>query len=80
MYQEAVSWVRTAAILLADTLVLAAQANATRMAIARALEQFDPDLRFALKSAGFLSRDPRMVERKKPGKAKARKSFTWHKR
>ncbi|CAI5961167.1 unnamed protein product [Closterium sp. NIES-64] len=53
------------------------QAGAMRHGISRALQQFDPTYRPALKSAGLLTRDSRMVERKKPGKAKARKSFQW---
>ncbi|CAI5500020.1 unnamed protein product [Closterium sp. Naga37s-1] len=56
------------------------QAGAMRHGISRALQQFDPTYRPALKSAGLLTRDSRMVERKKPGKAKARKSFQWVKR
>ncbi|MDP0491664.1 MAG: 30S ribosomal protein S9, partial [Verrucomicrobiota bacterium JB023] len=48
------------------------QAGATRMAIARALLKFDPELRPALKAAGLLTRDPRMKERKKPGQPGAR--------
>ena len=56
------------------------QAEALRMAIAKALTQIDPDLRPALKAQGFLRRDPRMVERKKPGQPKARKRFQFSKR
>ncbi|CAI5725780.1 unnamed protein product [Peronospora destructor] len=56
------------------------QAGAVRHGIARALENFNPELRAALKKAGLLTRDPRMVERKKAGQAKARKKFQWVKR
>ena len=56
------------------------QAEALRMAIAKALTQIDPELRPALKAQGFLRRDPRMVERKKPGQPKARKRFQFSKR
>ncbi|XP_028757959.1 30S ribosomal protein S9, mitochondrial-like, partial [Neltuma alba] len=56
------------------------QVGAIRLGISRALQCWEPDLRPALRSAGFLTRDPRVVERKKPGKAKARKSFQWVKR
>eukprot|EP00897_Mesotaenium_endlicherianum_P000668 jgi/Mesen1/10601/ME000086S10138 len=56
------------------------QAGAMRHGISRALQLFEPALRPPLKAAGFLTRDSRVVERKKPGKAKARKSFQWVKR
>ncbi len=56
------------------------QAEAARMAISRALCEFDPEHRGALKKEGFLTRDPRMVERKKPGRKKARKKFQFSKR
>lgn len=56
------------------------QAGAIRHGIARALLNVDPDFRSALKSAGLLTRDPRMVERKKPGRKKARKSSQFSKR
>ena len=56
------------------------QAEALRMAIAKALTQIDPELRPALKAQGFLRRDPRMVERKNPGQPKARKRFQFSKR
>lgn len=56
------------------------QTGATRQGIARALLQVDPDFRGALKRAGFLTRDPRMVERKKPGRKKARKASQFSKR
>lgn len=56
------------------------QAEALRMAIARALCEINPEDRTALKSAGLLKRDPRMVERKKPGQKKARKRFQFSKR
>lgn len=54
--------------------------QAVRHGIAKALQLWDPEYRPALKAAGFLTRDSRIVERKKPGKAKARKSFQWVKR
>ncbi len=57
-----------------------AQAEAVRHAIARALTKVDLGLRAPLKSAGFLKRDPRAVERKKPGLRKARKRKQWSKR
>lgn len=56
------------------------QAEAVKLGIARALLQVNPDYRPALKQAGLLTRDPRSVERKKPGKKKARKSFQFSKR
>ena len=59
---------------------LAGQAGAIRHGIARALCIYDPELRPALKKEGFLIRDPRMVERKKPGRPKARKKFQFSKR
>lgn len=59
---------------------LMGQAGATRMAIARALNQLNPDQRPILKSAGFLTRDPRMKERKKAGQPGARKRFQFSKR
>jgi small subunit ribosomal protein S9 len=59
---------------------LSGQAGAVRHGISRALQLFEPDLRGILKSAGFLTRDSRVVERKKYGKAKARRSFQFSKR
>jgi len=56
------------------------QAEALRLAIARALCKIDPEHRPILKSNGLLKRDPRMVERKKPGQKKARKKFQFSKR
>ncbi len=56
------------------------QAIAARMAVARALVKIDPEFRAALKSAGFLSRDAREKERKKPGLKRARKAPTYTKR
>ncbi len=56
------------------------QAEALRMAIARALITIDPEARKELKPEGFLTRDPREVERKKPGQPKARKRFQFSKR
>ena len=53
---------------------------AVRHGVAKALQCWEPELRPALRSQGLLTRDPRVVERKKPGKAKARKSFQWVKR
>jgi small subunit ribosomal protein S9 len=58
----------------------AGQAQAVRHGIATALQNFEPDTRPATKLAGMLTRDPRVVERKKPGKPKARKSRAWVKR
>jgi small subunit ribosomal protein S9 len=57
-----------------------AQAEAMRLGIARSLIKFDEELRGELKKAGFLKRDPRIVERKKFGLKKARKSPQWSKR
>ena len=54
--------------------------QAIRHGISKALQCYEPDLRPYLKQAGLLTRDSRVVERKKPGKAKARKSFQWVKR
>lgn len=59
---------------------LSAQAEAIRMGIARALTKSQDTLRAPLKAAGYLKRDPRSVERKKPGLLKARKRPTWSKR
>lgn len=56
------------------------QTGAIRLGIARALTAFDPALRPALKKAGFLTRDPREVERKKYGKAGARRRYQYSKR
>ena len=56
------------------------QAEALRLAIARALIKIDEEHRPALKAQGFLTRDPRVVERKKPGRPKARKRFQFSKR
>jgi small subunit ribosomal protein S9 len=56
------------------------QAEAAKLGIARALIETTPELRPILKAAGLLKRDPRSVERKKPGKKKARKSFQFSKR
>jgi small subunit ribosomal protein S9 len=59
---------------------LSGQAGAVRHGLAKALTNFEPDLRPALKKEGFLTRDPRVVERKKYGKKKARRSFQFSKR
>lgn len=59
---------------------VSAQAEAIRMAIARAVEKTSPVLRKPLKAAGYLKRDQRHVERKKPGLLKARKRPSWSKR
>ena len=59
---------------------LSGQAGAVRHGLSRALTYFEPNLRPALKKAGFLTRDSRIVERKKYGRAKARKSFQFSKR
>jgi small subunit ribosomal protein S9 len=59
---------------------LSGQAGAVRHGISRALTYYEPDLRSILKVAGFLTRDSRVVERKKYGKAKARRSFQFSKR
>ena len=59
---------------------LSGQAGAVKHGIAQALSRFEPTLRLAVKQAGFLTRDPRVVERKKYGRAKARRSFQFSKR
>ncbi|HKR05330.1 MAG TPA: 30S ribosomal protein S9 [Bacteroidia bacterium] len=59
---------------------ISGQAEATRLAIARALVKINPEYKPALKANGLLTRDPRMVERKKPGQKKARKRFQFSKR
>jgi small subunit ribosomal protein S9 len=59
---------------------LSGQAGAVRHGISRALTYFEPELRSVLKKGGFLTRDSRTVERKKYGKAKARRSFQFSKR
>ncbi len=56
------------------------QAEAIRLGIARALVKLDPALKPALKERGLMTRDPRMVERKKPGQKKARKRYQFSKR
>jgi len=59
---------------------LSAQAGAIRHGVSRALIKYDETLKSALKKEGLLTRDPRMVERKKPGRPKARKRFQFSKR
>jgi small subunit ribosomal protein S9 len=59
---------------------LSGQAGAVRHGISKALTYFEPDLRPTLKRGGFLTRDSRVVERKKYGRAKARRSFQFSKR
>ena len=59
---------------------LSGQAGAVRHGISRALQNFEPELRSVLKKAGMLTRDSRVVERKKVGKHKARRSKQWAKR
>ena len=59
---------------------LSGQAGAVRHGISQALAKYEPALRVAVKAAGFLTRDSRVVERKKYGRAKARKSFQFSKR
>lgn len=59
---------------------IAAQAGAVRHALSRALIKAEPNTRATLKDAGYLTRDPRVKERKKPGLVKARKRKQWSKR
>lgn len=59
---------------------LSGQAGAVRHGLSKALTNYEPDLRGVLKRGGFLTRDPRVVERKKYGRAKARRSFQFSKR
>jgi small subunit ribosomal protein S9 len=59
---------------------LSGQAGAVRHGISKALTYFEPDLRSVLKKGGFLTRDSRVVERKKYGRMKARRSFQFSKR
>lgn len=59
---------------------LSGQAGAIKHGIAKALDEYEPELRTVLKQAGFLTRDDRVVERKKYGKAKARRSYQFSKR
>src|ERR1700758_1322583 len=59
---------------------LSGQAGAVRHGLSQALMRYEPDLRPVLKRGGFLTRDPRVVERKKYGRAKARRSFQFSKR
>jgi small subunit ribosomal protein S9 len=56
------------------------QAEAIRLGISRALVEVDPEFKTLLKAEGLMTRDPRMVERKKPGQPKARKKFQFSKR
>jgi len=59
---------------------MSGQAEAVRLAISRALIKINPDYKPALRAEGFVTRDPRVVERKKPGQPKARKKFQFSKR
>jgi small subunit ribosomal protein S9 len=59
---------------------LSGQAGAVRHGLSKALTNYEPELRSVLKRSGFLTRDSRVVERKKYGKAKARRSFQFSKR
>jgi len=59
---------------------LSGQAGALRHGISKSLTHYEPDLRGVLKKGGFLTRDSRVVERKKYGRAKARRSFQFSKR
>ena len=59
---------------------MAGQAEALRLAISRALIRVNPEYKSALKAEGFVTRDPRVIERKKPGQPKARKRFQFSKR
>ena len=59
---------------------LSGQAGAVRHGLSKALTAYEPELRAVLKREGFLTRDSRVVERKKPGRAKARRSFQFSKR
>ena len=59
---------------------IAGQAGAVRLAVARAVAEYNPALRAQLRKGGFLTRDPREVERKKYGQPKARKRFQYSKR
>ena len=59
---------------------LSGQAGAIKHGISKALNEYEPELRSILKQAGFLTRDDRVVERKKYGKAKARRSYQFSKR
>ena len=59
---------------------LSAQADAVRHGLARALVKYNEEFKKKLRQAGFLTRDPRMVERKKPGLKKARRAPQWSKR
>jgi small subunit ribosomal protein S9 len=56
------------------------QAEAVRLAIAKAIVELDPEKKPSLRAKGLMTRDPRMVERKKPGRKKARKKFQFSKR
>ncbi|KAL0847501.1 hypothetical protein Bca101_020747 [Brassica carinata] len=56
------------------------QVGTIQLGIGRALQNWEPDMRRALRDAGFLTRDSRVVEKKKPGNPKERKSFQWVKR
>jgi len=56
------------------------QAEAVRLAISKALVELNPEIKAALRAKGLVTRDNRMVERKKPGRAKARKKFQFSKR
>ena len=59
---------------------ISGQAEALRLAISRALVKVNPEYKAALRAEGFVTRDPRIVERKKPGQPKARKRFQFSKR
>ena len=83
LQQPLVASARTGQIDIVATVVgggLSGQAGAVRHGISKALTYFEPGLRPVLKKGGFLTRDSRVVERKKYGKAKARRSFQFSKR
>ncbi len=71
---------RFSVIVTAQSGGIAGQAGAVRHGISKALIEADPELRPPLRRLGFLTRDPRVVERKKYGRAKARRSFQFSKR
>lgn len=75
-----ICWVCCPLLTLFSLVLWIGQAGAVRLGISRALEKFDSDFKSPLRKAGLLTRDSRMVERKKPGQKKARKQYQWVKR
>lgn len=76
----AVTLVNIATLFICKANYFLGQSGAITLGLAKALAVYNPELKETLDAAGCLRRDPRRVERKKPGQEKARKKFTWVKR